>query len=1278
MRGVRGVEMNSHQRRENSRLFSHGRLRSALVALGAFCAFCVLAATPVLAQSGAVLGVVSDTSGAVIQGASVTLTNTATGVKTTTKTNNEGVYVFPYVQPGVYDVSAGNTGFQTVKKPGVTVNVTERVQVSFNLQVGSTKQTVTVEGAAPLLNTVSDAGGQIITRRVVNDLPLLNRSALDLAFLAPGVTQPPGSTYGNIGVQMPYMESNNFVSNGSRNATSDVLIDGITAGGVDFGALTSRVAYTPSVDAVEEFKVQQTNFSAEYGNSGSTITNLITRSGTNRFHGSAYDFLRNNKLDSQDYFVNQYPAPLNVLPHLERNVYGGTVGGPIIKNKTFFFFDYEGTRQKSLASSNAGVPSAAEKSGDFSGFCNDVSKLDGKGPGTFTGTYTDPVSDTSYHNVCTDPNGQLWDPYTAVYDPTHGNSAESGTPIPNNNIAAYQSPGTNLAGTGRTLPAKPGNLIDPVSAKIMSYFPAPNFYQGAPGGGYSPYLNWVTSGSTALNNDQWDLKIDQHFGDHSTLSGKYAHRMTNSVALNCFNNVADPCSGGVGPQKAHLLALDLIHTFGPTTVLNVSYGFTRIVRRLEPGAADPVSTLGMPSYIDTSGFKTLPTIILYGSEATANAGNNNTAIGGAPWATLIDNSETHDLLLSLTHVQGRHELKFGVEFRLNRYDFSQPGTPNGLFSYNGNAMAQNSGIGGTGGDALAGILTGSGGNWGQYEIPAWLFTQNHAGAAYAQDAFRASKKLTVNVGLRYDLSLPETERHNELSWLDPNVAYPSTVPGYPILHGGLMFAKPGERSSLNTDFRDIQPRIGLAYNWNEKTVIRTGYGIYYGMSRATANANAITPNDPGFDGVTGWLPTYNYAGLVPWGVLSNPFTSGITPVTGSSLGVATQIGNTASAPNGFDRSMNQTPYMQSWNFGIQRQLPANMLLDVEYIGQEGTHLFYGIGGNYNISHLGKQEEQMTPAQIQALQAQVPNPFSGIIPNSSGTTSQYQLDLPYPQFNGFDIASPPWANSNYQSLQFRLEKRFSNGLQLLATYVWSKSIDDSSIPGNAGGTGGGSAPKPLDPNNLELNRADSQFNLPQVIQFSYVYHLPFGRGERFGAKMNPVLNAIIGGWQTNGIWRFDDGQPLMITLSSTNNALPGYGQIANMVGTPKANPKSKWFTAGYFANPQVFQEPAQYTIGNAPRTLPWIHLPGTSNADLSLFKEFPLTRVREGMRLELRTEWFNAFNHPQFGNINSAVAWTGYNTTTGQGGTWNNPTFGQITGPDANTPRNIQMALKLYF
>jgi hypothetical protein len=258
--------------------------------------------------------------------------------------------------------------------------------------------------------------------------------------------------------------------------------------------------------------------------------------------------------------------------------------------------------------------------------------------------------------------------------------------------------------------------------------------------------------------------------------------------------------------------------------------------------------------------------------------------------------------------------------------------------------------------------------------------------------------------------------------------------------------------------------------------------------------------------------------------------------------------------------------------------------------------------------------------------------------------------------------------SYQALQLRLDKRFANGLQLLATYVWSKTIDYTSDSGNGAPNIG-----TIDPNNWKPLRGVSQYNIPQVFQFTYVYQLPFGRGKRFGATMNPVLDAIVGGWQTTGIWRFDNGQPLEVACPGVSNGyacsqvLPGYGQLPEMTGTPQRNPKSKWLLpvsqgGGYFANPQVFQPPAPYTIGDAPRTLPWVNVPGTANTNLSLFKEFSLNRVREGMHLELRTEWFNAFNHAQFAAPNATLG---------------NSNFGTITS-QANSPREIQMALKLYF
>jgi len=1242
--------MNSHRSRKNSQLFSHGRLRSVLIALGAFCAFCVLLSPPAFAQGqgGTVLGVVRDSSGAVVPGASVTITNAATGVTTTTKTDTEGLYSFPYIQPGVYDVSATSSGFQTMKKPGVSVHVTDRVEINFDLKIGTTTEAVTVTGSAPLLQTVDAVTGQTINRTFTNDLPLVNRSALDLAFLAPGIVQPPNSTYGTT------TGANNFNSNGSRDQTSDLTIDGVTAGQMAAQGMWLQVAYTPSVDDVQEFKVQQTNFSAEYGFTGATVTNLITRSGTNSWHGSAYDFLRNNALDSQDFFLNQQPSPANALPHLERNVFGGTVGGPIIKNKMFFFFDYEGTRQKELSQANAGVPSAAEKTGNFNELC-------GQNGGTFDAT-----------GLCSAASGQLWDPYTGVYVPG------TGTPrtafIPYDDLATYQSPGTNLAGTGKVLPAQPGNLLDPSMLKMFQFYPDPNRNVGT--ANYNPFWNWVYAGSNAYNNDQWDLKIDENFNDRNRLNARYSQQSSNTVPMDCFHNNADPCAAFGGPHTGHLFSLQFVRTFGPTTVLDFSYGLTRTADTIFPGnPGDPVPALGMPAYTDTSGYKSFPTIINYGSDLTASS-DNNTSIGSAPWSYLRQGQETHDFLASLTHIRGRHELKFGGEFRMHRFNAGQPGTPNGLFSFGPAGTSQTGNWDGTGGDTLADMLIGSGGNWGQYEIPAFLATQNFAWAGYGQDAFHASKKLTVNVGLRYDLTMPQTERWNRLSWLDLTAPSPLQIPGY-NLEGGLKFAGSNERTSMDTYTRALEPRIGLAYSLDDKTVIRSGYGIYYAISAAAANANAISPNAPGFFAPTPWQDTYPSNPATPWGTLSNPFpgpnasssgTGGIAPITGSSLGLLTQLG-TANVI-GYERTLNQVPYEQSWSFGVQRQLAGNMLLEADYIGKKGTHMYLGRSGDFNLDHLGPEEEQHIgdAAWGAAMGTLVPNPFYGAgaaqgVPQTglllATQTTAYQLALPYPQFTAIAVNGAPWSNSSYQALQLRLEKRFSNGLQLLATYVWSKTIDESSDSGNGAPNIG-----TIDPNNFKLDRAISQYNIPSVFQFTYTYQLPFGRGKHFGADMNPVLDVILGGWQTNGIWRFDDGQPLQVSLPSGSSIpLPGYGQVPDLVGTPKRNPKSQWLNpGGYFVDPTVFKVPAHYTIGTAPRTLPSINAPGTANANLSLFKEFPLSKVREGAHLEFRTEWFNAFNHPQFGAPNTALG---------------NASFGQVLN-QANSPRVIQMALKFYF
>jgi hypothetical protein len=441
--------------------------------------------------TGSVTGVVSDPSGAIIPNAQVRLVDEEKGFSFSTTSDVSGRYLFRQVAPGTYKISVEGQGFRSETQSGVKLDVSQNVTVNFTLQVGATTQVIEVSETAALLSTQDAVTGQTVDRKFINDLPLISRSVTDLAFLTPGVTEVDNQCQG--------CSQNNFISNGGRNATADVLLDGVTVTNFEQNSGIQVPTYTPSVDAVEEFTVQQTNFGAEYGFSGGTIVNMVTRSGTNQFHGSLYEFFRNQKLDANSWFNNLGGVP---IAPLRNNNFGGTVGGPIRKDKTFFFFDYDGTRSRTAAGLQAGVPSLLERGGDFGELC-------GYAGGTF-----DPAG------RCSAPAGQLWDPYTGVYNAAAGGPVRS-TFIPFNNLSTYMSPGSpKLNGTKWQLPATPGNLIDPVAAEYILLYPKPNFGLGSPA--YNPYNNFIASGSNVNNNDQYDIKIDQRFSDKDLTSVKYS------------------------------------------------------------------------------------------------------------------------------------------------------------------------------------------------------------------------------------------------------------------------------------------------------------------------------------------------------------------------------------------------------------------------------------------------------------------------------------------------------------------------------------------------------------------------------------------------------------------------------------------------------------------------------------------------------------------------------------------------------------------------------------
>ena len=1235
----------------------------------------LLLATPVQAQlyTGSVTGVVEDPSGAVVPNASVVLTDTEKGLKYTAKTDSSGRYVLRSLPPSTYSMHVEAAGFKSQEQRGIMLVVNQNLTVNVPLQVGRTSETIEVSGQAPVLGTEDAVTGQNLDPKVINDLPLIGRSVFDLALLTPGVSQPAGSTFG------PSTMANNFISDGGRNAQADILIDGVSTVGVEQNTAIVNPLYTPSVDAVQEFKLEQSNFSAEVGFTAGTVVNAVTKSGTNSFHGSAYEFLRNDIFNANNYFNDQAGIP---IAPVRWNDFGATIGGPIIKNRTFFFFDYEGSRQSSSVTANAGVPSVAERAGDFGELC-------GYAGGTFgTGTETFTLSDNTtttktYSNVCQSggalvASGQLWDPYSANSDlsNTDPNGLQNmrQTPIPFDNLATYTSAGNATIAPFHPLPNTPGNIIDPVAFKMMQLYPLPNLAVGT--SAYDNLNNWVGTGANRSRNDQFDIKIDHRFTDATMLSGKFSYFLNDSKSANLFGNVGDAYSSGPSTTRTKLLALNFTHTFTPRTLLTVSLGLTRSFNFDHGGSAadfpNQVSTLGLPSYLLTSnGVPAAPSVTV--SDYSMEGGNNS--IGTQAWTYLKYAQETHHLIGSIAHTTGRHDLKFGGEARLHRVDIYFPGIPAGTYSFDANSTSQSLWDGS--GDSMASFMTGigapAGDVWGAYEIDYAPAGQNWNIGSFVQDNWRTTDKLTLNIGMRYDLDLPRTERFNRMSWLDLNAPSPLQVPGLGPLKGGLQFATPNDRSPYYNNYHGFGPRFGFAYKLRPTTVVRGGYGIYYTQNKGAAAGTGIS--DQGFVEQTNWLTSYLSDNSAPWGFLSDPFPPHPRPATGSSNGLLTDVGFSLVGPN---RAWNSRPYEQTWSFGIQHELPGRIVLESNYVGKKGTHLYFGTNSGYPIDILNPGQAAAFAQNPSFYKDPVANPFAGIItdPNSGlfgfpcpsninapSCVQRVSLMTPYPQFTGIFASDRPVASSIYHALQLRAEKQFSNGIQFLATYTNSKSIDDSSIGGSGltwlGGSTGNVLPNPWD---HKRERSLSQFDISQVLQFSYIYELPIGRGKKLGGNMNPVLNAVIGGWQTNGIWRFDTGQPIIPLLAGGDQvSIPTFGpqrpdELAPLKRASGLNLNQ------YFANPDALAIPAQYTFGTAPKVLPNVRAPGTRTGALSLFKEFNLAALREGTRLEFRAEAFNALNHPQFAAPNATV-------DSGE--------FGKIT-QQANSPRQLQLALKLYW
>jgi hypothetical protein len=1128
-------------------------------------------------------GATRDSSSAIIPNAMVTVTNTGTQVSTTAKTDSEGQFQFSSLPPGPYAITVDANGFKRLVRSGLVLDVDQTAHLDLVLEIGSTSEIIEVNSAEPLLETQSSDSGQVINNKSIENLPLNQRNPFSLILLVPGVSGTVTSTF--TGLQ--------FNVNGGRAGTTDVLLDGVPSAPPTDG--TNALTIFPSVDATQEFKVQTSNFSSQFGNTGGGVINVLYKSGTNNLHGSIYDYFRNSYLDANSFFSNQEGV---ALPSFKRNQFGFSLGGPVYipklyngRNKTFFFVDYEGLRQATATPILTTVPTLAERAGDFSADT------------TSTGS---PIT---------------------IYDPT-------------STVASVSPSGsTSYSRTAFFENKIDPSRFDPVAANILKYYPLPN-QPGTFGRN-----NYFVNSSAPYTINQYDIKVDEVISTRQRMSFRFSKR--NPVSgfvpyLPAAIEVASPSTTSSQPSIG--AGFDYSFAKSSTYIFELRAGVSHVYQNATaPSSGFDPTTLGFPSYLAAAALATsksaltFPAIIPAGyvQIGTGNFGS----IGSAGYL-----GDT--FLINNTKIHGQHTLNFGGEFRILANNDNQVGEATGNYSFGTNftqgpnALTASS----TSGDGFASFLLGLGSGSVTHYFKV-VDTISHYAAGYLQDDWTLLDNLTLNLGVRYDLFLPRTERYNRATYLDLNVISPLT--GIPGLKGGLEY--PGvngnPRTVTDTEYKNFSPRLGFAYHPINALVVRGAFGIFF-----TNNPNqaASTVQNTGYRTSTSYLGTID--GATPNNYLSNPFPGGsFTPVTGSSLGLFTGTGGGVSA----SIRRQPSPYTENYNLGIEYQMPRNWMIGISYVGNHGVQLPYN--PTYN------QLPDSDLALGGQLLTTVPNPLQGQVQVAgaiSGSTIQKRYLLsPYPQFTSVGGIVVAGAISHYDSVQIRLEKRFSKDATLLLSYTGSKSLDDDSI-GFAGnfGTNGTyqDASIPLMQDSYSL----STFDVSRNLVVSGVYSLPFGHGEHFGGSWNRVIDTLLGGYQLNGILSLHNGNPLAFSANNVANILnPGErpntnGQNASLGGRTESRLNRYFNTAD-------FSQPATYTFGNESRTSGYLRAPGLRNIDLSIFKQFAVTNL---IKTELRAEAFNAFNTPQFAAPDTGVS---------------DSTFGVISS-QANTPRQVQIALKVLF
>lgn len=1232
-------------------------------------------AAPIRAQvdAGTILGTISDASGATIHGATVTLTNEGTNASLSTTTISDGSYKFTPVKIGTYKLTATMQGFSTITQRNVAVNVGQDVVVDFALKPGSVSETVEVASSVPVLETQDASVGQVIDQRNVDNLPLNGRNFTFLAQLSAGVNTPQADTRGNAA-------SGAFSANGLRPAQNNYLLDGIdnNSDTVDFLNGTNFVVLPP-VDAVEEFKVQTSDFSAEFGRSGAAVLNATIKSGTNNFHGTAWEFFRNDKLDAADYFENAGGIKKG---ELRQNQFGFSAGGPVVipkvfngRNKLFFFGDYEGLRRVQGTVLNGQVPTALERSSGYT----DLTDLINKGPG---GTQTDGLGRVV-------PTGTVFDPASTRVDKAGAIDAISGLPvlIPSGGKAGDTvfvrdpfgscGPATKtftLAGCG--LNHLPVGRLDANAIKLLGLYPTPT------SGGLSN--NFTNSPHLFEHRNSFDSRLDANFNEKNQLFFRFSLGDDPQFIPGIFGGIADGGGFQQGTQTAlaQQSALGYTHTFSPTLINVVRGGLNYLhTTRVSPSANDLTN---LPAQFGVGGIPQLQEnggLPAFGVNGLQTLGSN---------AFLPSDEVTSTLQITddVTKIYGKHTFKMGFEWQHVKFSTLQPPWSRGQFNFDGVYTDIPNNVHGNTGIAqlllipqaatVAGGVPYVGG-------PNSVFVSNISltdngkdyYGTYVNDDWKITPKLTVNLGLRWDFFGLVGEHHENQA---------NFVPGGPPTGQPMYIIPPGKNSgNLSPSFLNLLakdgialavtnkygqglgtsqktnfgPRVGFAYQVSPKLVARGGFGLFYNGFENRGFSPNIGENYPfqfnfSFFRPDDAHPINNFTGCSTATPAGGPtFETGFTCTPLSPLLV--NADGLALRGIQFDYL---TPYSMSGNLTFQYQLTSSMSVQAGYVTTLARHLEV-FPGNNNVTSI-----QPSSVDVKTL-------------------------VPFPDFGRGSSQAKTEGNSHYHGLQVKLEKQFAGGLNFLATYTWSKTMSDAGDLLNGGGDNVGYRAPDVPGFGIHRDYGLANFDIRHVVHLSGVYELPFGKGKRFASDLSGAANKLVGGWSIVWSSTLQGGQPIKLkcpsgTAQSLNCGALFTGQPLKLGLHTDANGILSWF-----GNPTAFTQPCvlgtNTPTGCVPLTgfgalggLTQVPGPGFHRLDFSLFKDIPLT---ERFRLQFRTEIFNIFNHPNFNapgfGGNGVVAISGSTDFTNTGA---KTAFGEIgsTRDAPYDPRQIQFALKLYY